>query len=100
MTDAKQIHPPIPRQRRSVTSPLTRGGGDHGVVGSISVYLEDRLQGLGLGPFQASMPVTSLALSHLLPGCWSLSLHGKEGNRPLPLPDSSAAVAGTSFMEE
>ena len=68
--------------------------------GSVSVYVEDRLQGSGWGPLQASLPVTSLALSPLLPDCWPLSHHGKEGSRPLPLPDSSAAVERISFMEE
>lgn len=34
--------------------------------GSVSTYVEDRLQGSGWGPLQASLPVTSLALS---PSC-------------------------------
>ena len=106
MTDTEQIHstsrPPAchPKAAEECDFPSDRRWGDHGVGGSVSIYVEDSLQVSGLGPFQASMPVTSLALSPLLPGCWSLSHREKEGSRPLPLPDSSAAVERTSFMEE
>ena len=82
MTDTEQIHstsrPPAchPKAAEECDFPSDRRWGDHGVGGSVSIYVEDRLQGSGLGPFKASMPVTSLALSPLILFCLqSLALH-------------------------
>lgn len=81
VTDTKQNPPP--RRQGSVTLPVTGGGG---MWRWQSLHQRGaEAAGLRRGTCPSSAPARSLAWSNLLPGCWSLSHHLKEGNQqPAP----------------